>query len=316
MPDILAVGEILVEIMAERRGQAYMEPGCWLGPYPSGAPAIMADQAALAGASCAMIAAVGDDDFGKLNLMRLKNDGVDASCVKILPGRVTGTAFVAYDTGGGRQFIFHFEHSAAGALSEGDVDEAFVSGFRYLHVCGCSLCAGKTLRDAVLKAVRLAKKHGAGVSFDPNLRPELLSGAEVDAAFNEIISCTSLLLTGKSELNAFFPGRAEKDILSLLNGDESCIVIKDGSNGARIFTHSGMETVRGFSVEEIDPTGAGDCFDGAFLARLCRGDSLRAAAIYANAAGALSVTKRGPMGGHANSEIELFLKHNSPLRLA
>ena len=308
MPDIIAVGEILVEIMASRRGQSFLETGTLLGPYPSGAPAITADQAALAGASCAMIASVGDDDFGRLNLMRLQNDGLDISGIKIKPGYATGAAFVAYDNDGGRQFIYHFERSAAGALSAEDVSETLISRYKYLHICGCSLCAGAALRDAVLKAVRGAEKNGVKISFDPNLRPELLSGDAINEAFTEIISKTSILLTGRSELGILFPGRSDNDVLSLLRGSDGVLVIKDGKNGAKIASNSGVETVRGFSVNEVDPTGAGDCFNGAFLARLCKGDALRDAALYANAAGALSVTKQGPMSGHACDEIEKLIK--------
>ena len=57
MADVVAIGEILVEIMATRTGQTFREPGLLTGPYPSGAPAIFADQAARVGASTAMVAA-------------------------------------------------------------------------------------------------------------------------------------------------------------------------------------------------------------------------------------------------------------------
>ncbi len=71
MADVVAIGEILVEIMATRTGQTFREPGLLTGPYPSGAPAIFADQAARVGASTAMVGCVGEDDFGTLNIERL-----------------------------------------------------------------------------------------------------------------------------------------------------------------------------------------------------------------------------------------------------
>ena len=72
MAQIVTIGEILVEIMATRIGQTFLEPGLFAGPYPSGAPAIFADQAARVGAATAMIGCVGPDDFGTLNLDRLR----------------------------------------------------------------------------------------------------------------------------------------------------------------------------------------------------------------------------------------------------
>ena len=79
MAQVVTIGEILVEIMATRIGQTFREPGLFAGPYPSGAPAIFADQAARGGASTALISCVGPDDFGTLNLERLAASGVETS---------------------------------------------------------------------------------------------------------------------------------------------------------------------------------------------------------------------------------------------
>ncbi|TJW39703.1 MAG: sugar kinase, partial [Mesorhizobium sp.] len=68
MKKLVGAGEILVEIMAERIGQSFLEPGPLLGPYPSGAPAIFIGQAAALGQPAGLIGAVGDDDFGRLNI--------------------------------------------------------------------------------------------------------------------------------------------------------------------------------------------------------------------------------------------------------
>ena len=72
MYDIITIGEILVEILAKEIGQELCAPGIFLGPYPSGAPAICIDQVGRMGAKAAIIAKVGDDDFGLLNLRRLQ----------------------------------------------------------------------------------------------------------------------------------------------------------------------------------------------------------------------------------------------------
>lgn len=79
MEKIMTMGEILVEIMATRRGQSLRAPGSLVGPYASGAPAIFIDQVARLGHPAAIIGCVGDDDFGWLNIERLQRDGVDTS---------------------------------------------------------------------------------------------------------------------------------------------------------------------------------------------------------------------------------------------
>src|SRR5882672_545131 len=86
-PDALGptvvVGEILAEIMAKSRGNGFLEPIELIGPYPSGAPAIFIDQCAKIGGSAAIVASVGDDDFGRINIERLRADGADVSAVSI-----------------------------------------------------------------------------------------------------------------------------------------------------------------------------------------------------------------------------------------
>ena len=83
---LITVGEILVEVMATTVGTGFANRRASIGPFPSGAPAIFIDQAARLGARCAMIGAVGDDDFGRVNIDRLSADGVDVSAIAMHAG--------------------------------------------------------------------------------------------------------------------------------------------------------------------------------------------------------------------------------------
>ena len=87
------------------------------------------------------------------------------------------------------------------------------------------------------------------------------------------------------------------------------VVLKNGEAGSRIFTKDGVVDVPSFQVEEVDPTGAGDTFCGAFLTALLEGKSMEECGRFANAAGAMSVRKQGPMeGAPSRAELEEFLK--------
>ena len=77
------------------------------------------------------------------------------------------------------------------------------------------------------------------------------------------------------------------------------VILKDGRRGAHLIAQDTDVRIPSFPVQEVDPTGAGDCFDGAFLASFISGKSLYEAAKIGNAAGALGVTKYGPMEGAA-----------------
>ncbi len=77
----ITIGEILVEIMADHPVNGFLEPIALTGPYPSGAPAIFIDQCARLGGAAGIIASVGDDDFGRSNVERLRADGADISAI-------------------------------------------------------------------------------------------------------------------------------------------------------------------------------------------------------------------------------------------
>lgn len=313
MYDIIAVGEILVEILTEKVGQKFSEPGKLLGPFPSGAPAIAIDQAGRMGVKAAIIAKVGDDDFGVLNLNRLARDGVDVSHVIRTPYNSTGTAFVTYFEDGSRQFIFHFTHAACGELCAEDVNEEVIKNSRYLLIMGCSITGSQTMAEAIMRAVRLSKANGVKICFDPNIRPELLKGHIMDY-YKEIIDACDILLTGKSELNLLF-GDVSSSIRRLLEQKDRIIVVKDGSRGTELYTRNEAFRLSTYPAVEVDPTGAGDCFDATFISMISMGAELRTAVNYANAAGSRAVEKRGPMEGNTyREELDRFLAAVRPAR--
>ncbi|MGB9858941.1 MAG: sugar kinase [Moorellaceae bacterium] len=310
MPDVVTVGEILVEVMAKHVGQDFLSPGELLGPFPSGAPAIFIDQVARLGVSAGIIGKVGADEFGTLNINRLKADGVDTSQIIVTPAFTTGTAFVTYLPGGGRKFIFHFTHSAAGQLGPEEVKEEYIAGARFLHIMGCSLLASASMQQAILQALRVARRNGVKISFDPNVRKELLGYDTMKMIYDQVLSSCDILLSGEEEALAITgQDRLDKAVQIIQKQGASVIVIKKGRDGAELYHGSEFHRVGPVKVEEVDPTGAGDCFDGAFIASLAKGRSLPEALTLANAAGALSVTRKGPMEGAAwEKEILEFME--------
>lgn len=308
MNDIITVGEILVEVLAKEVGQSLASPGVLLGPYPSGAPAICIDQAGRMGVKAAIIAKVGKDDFGKLNLQRLQDDGVDVSHVIETSDNSTGVAFNTYFPDGERKFLFHFTHAACGELNADDVDEAVIRNYKYLHIMGCSITGSPSLGEAVMKAVHIAKDNGVKISFDPNIRPELLSGKIMDY-YQEILECCDVLLTGKSELRLLFGEDWEAAVAKLLKSKDRLVVVKDGSRGTRLYSRGESFSIATYPAVEVDPTGAGDCFDATFLSMVCLGHDLHTAVHYANAAGASAVGKSGPMEGNTfKSDLDHFFE--------
>ena len=297
MRKIAVIGEILVEIMADSIGDGFREPVPLTGPFPSGAPAIFVDQAARIGQPAAIVSAVGDDDFGRVNLDRLVADGVDVSAVRIDADRPTGSAFVRYREDGSRDFVFNIRRSACGAYLATPEGQAVLESADHFHVMGSSFAA-PDFRDVNLATARAVKARGGTVSFDPNLRKELLGAPEIRAAMIEMLGLTDLFLPSGDELFLLTRAQeAEAAIAELLGQGIGVIVHKLGARGVSLYAGSDALFVPAFQVEEIDPTGAGDCFGGTFTALWLRGTDFTKALTLAAAAGALAVTRRGPMQG-------------------
>jgi len=161
----IAAGEILVEIMAMEQGLGFLEPQPLMGPYPSGAPAIFIDQVAKLGGGAGIIGCVGRDDFGTINLERLRRDGVDLSAVAISDRYPTGSAFVRYRPDGGRDFVYNIAESAAGRISLTAEARRLADGAGHLHVMGSTLSVAG-LKEIVAYAAKAVRARGGSTSFD------------------------------------------------------------------------------------------------------------------------------------------------------
>lgn len=300
MKTVVTLGEILVEILATEKGQSFLEPGPLIGPYPSGAPAIFIDQVARLGQPCGMIGCVGDDDFGRLNIERLKADGVDISAIGVHPTAATGSAFVTYEPSGDRHFVFNVAHSASGYLTLDDAAGRLLERADHVHVMGSSLFSPQLIEAATVAAQRV-KDRGGTLSFDPNVRTELLGADDVAGAFALLLESCDLLLPSGPELLTVAGAKDEASALtSLASRGIETVVVKRGAKGASHHGPDGTIAVPAFSIEEVDPTGAGDCFGATFVVCWLRGMKVEDSLRYANASGARQATIRGPMEGTAS----------------
>ena len=304
MRKVITIGEIVVEIMATDPGHGFLEPLALVGPFPSGAPAIFIDQVGRLGQPCGMIGRVGDDDFGRVNTRRLAADGVDVSAIAVDPEAATGSAFVRYRQDGDRDFVFNIRHSANGGLALDAAGRALIAGADHLHVMGSSLFSPAVVA-ATEEAVSAIKAKGGTVSFDPNIRRELLALPGMRAALSALLDRCDLFLPSGPELMLFAEAGDEgAAVAEILARGVKAIVIKRGAAGADYHDAAGRHRQAAFPVDEVDPTGAGDCFGAAFVVFWLRGHPPAEALRYAAAAGARAVTRRGPMEG-ASTRAEL-----------
>jgi sugar/nucleoside kinase (ribokinase family) len=305
---IVTIGEILVEIMATEPGHGFREPIHLVGPFPSGAPAIFIDQVGKLGFPCGIVSCVGGDDFALVNLERLAADGVDVSAIETDPTQATASAFVRYRPDGDRDFVYNIRHSACGQtrLTEGALQ--LLQRSSHLHVMGSSLASERIIEETKT-AIELVKEQGGTVSFDPNIRREMLGAPGMREALGYMLTHCDIYLPSGPELTMLTEAKSEGGaIAEILGFGVSAIVVKHGAQGASY--HDGRENRRqpAFTVTEVDPTGAGDCFGATFITCRLQGRSVSECLRYAAASGALAVTRRGPMEGTATfAELDALI---------
>ena len=308
--DIVTIGPLLCEVMRKELDKPLDKPADFIGPYPSGDTPIMLNAAAKLGAKCAMIGVVGNDGFGRCVTDRLKESGADCSMVRIHPDASTGVAFVCYYSDGSRNFLYHVHHAAPGMLTPDDVDIEKLKGTKWVHITGFTMSTNQDSADAVYKLVRELPAD-TKISFDPNIRPEALSVEQIKELCGPVIERAGLIFPSKGEAMMFTDEADDDAGCRKWAADGKLVVLKNGEAGCRIFSGDEVIDVPSFQVEEEDPTGAGDTFCGAFLTALIEEKSLAECGRFANAAGAMSVRKQGPMeGAPSREELEAFLREH------
>ena len=302
-PAILALGEPMIEFNQTRTG----EPSYLQGYGGDTSNAIIA--CARQGAPSGYITHVGDDEFGRMLRELWKTENVDASGVATNAQAHTAVYFVTHDAKG-HVFSYLRKGSAASRMGKADIPEKLIQGARYLHVSGISQAISESACEAAFHAMRTARSAGVKVSYDTNLRLKLWSLDRARAVMREAISLSDYLLPSLEDMQAL-AGR--DDVPAILDwcfaqGAQN-VVLKLGKEGCIAATREMRTPIAGRVVQAVDATGAGDCFDGAFLARLHFGGDMVSAARYANAAAALTTTGFGAVAPLPRREaVQAFLE--------
>ena len=286
MPDIIALGEPMVELNRHKGSEHYVA-SC--GGDVSNA--LVA--AARSGASTGIATAVGDDAFGRTLLEMWAREGVDASTVRVDPEAPTGIYFVTH-TDAGHDFSYRRAGSAASLYGPGDLPRDAIRSAKVLHVSGISQAISTRAADAVFEAMAVAREAGVLLSYDTNIRVKLWPVARARAVIHEAMTNIDIALPGLDDARLLV-GVEDPDAIAdrYLSFGARIVALKLGSAGCLIATAEQRLRVPPQRVDAVDATGAGDTFDGAYLAEyLLTGDPFRAG-LYANAAAALATRGYG-----------------------
>jgi ribokinase len=295
-PQLLVIGSLNADLLV--RVGSLPRPGETItgGSFEmagGGKGANQAVAAARAGASVAMVGAVGTDEFGARLIEELAGEGVGVAGVARLEGAATGVAAIVVDAEGENQIAV-----ASGAnhmLRASDVERAFRE--IDLTQARCALLSLELEDEVVAQGAELAAARGMTVVVNPAparpLPPELLALGPILTP-NEREAAE---LTGRDD-----PAAAAT---ALVESGAAVAVVTAGAKGVFVASKTLTGHVAAPTVPVRDTTGAGDTFSGVLATGLARGWELDRAARWATAAAALSVTKSGARAGMPRaSEIE------------
>jgi ribokinase len=272
------------------RGETLLAQGFDISPGGKGSNAAIA--CARQGARVALVARIGDDDFGRMGLSLWAGEGVDARHVEIAPGERSGVAQILIYPDGDNSIAVAPGAGAGLGARQVDAAGATIAGAQVV-MASCEVPL-----EATLAAFRIARAHGVRTLLNP---------APAQPLPDELLALTDVLTPNETELlalageGAATPAQAAQ---ALLRRGVGAVIATLGSAGCRLWHADGREhAVPGWRMEAVvDTVGAGDTFTGSLAAALVRGEPLHDAMTCANAAAALSVTGRGAIGGMPSLE--------------
>ena len=325
--DAITIGRSSVDLYGAQVG-GRLEDMSSFRKYIGGSPTNMAAAMARLGMRAAVITRVGDEHMGRFIREQLVREGVDVRGVKTDPERLTALAILGIRDD--RQFplLFYRENCADIALCEDDIDPGFIAEARCVTVTGTHLSHPRP-EAAALKALRLARENGARTALDIDYRPNLWGVAghgEGESRYVESTAVTAKLQThlplfdlvvGTEE--EFHIAGGSTDTIAALRGvraeSDAVLVCKRGPMGSVAFEGPIPDSLDegvsgpGFPVEVFNVLGAGDGFMAGLVKGWLDGEDWPTALKYANACGALAVSRHGCAPSYPTwEELQLFFE--------
>ncbi|OWY01898.1 5-dehydro-2-deoxygluconokinase [Thioclava sp. F1Mire-8] len=325
--DVITIGRAGVDLYGAQIGGRLEDMGSF-EKYIGGSPTNIACGTARLGLKSGLITRVGDEHMGRFIREQLLREGVDVTGVKTDPERLTALVILGIRDEEQFPLIFYRENCADMALSEEDIDEALIARTRSVLATGTHLSHPRT-RAAVIRALELARKHGAKTALDIDYRPNLwgvaghgegesrfVESAEVTAKLQDVLHHFDLIVGTEEE---FHIAGGSTDTIAALRAvrkvSDATLVCKRGAAGAVAFegdipdSLDDGQTGPGFPIEVFNVLGAGDGFFSGLMKGWLDGESWPKALEYANACGAFAVSRHGCTPAYPSlTELEFFLK--------
>ncbi|CAG22348.1 bifunctional 5-dehydro-2-deoxygluconokinase/5-dehydro-2-deoxyphosphogluconate aldolase [Photobacterium profundum] len=309
--DLICMGRVAVDLYGQQIGARLEDMGSF-SKYLGGSSGNVAYGTARQGLKSSMLARVGDEHMGRFLREELNSVGVDTSHLITDEERLTALVILGIKDEETFPLIFYRDNCADMAITADDVSEEYIASARCLAITGTHLSNPQT-RDAVLTALKYARRHGVKTALDIDYRPVLwgltslgdgenrfIESGKVTDQLQEVLGLFDLIVGTEEEFHIAGGSTNSIDALRAVRQvSQAELVCKRGALGCSVFSNDipndlddGI-TIQGVRVDVLNVLGAGDAFMSGLLRGYLSDEGWEKACAYANACGALVVSRHG-----------------------
>jgi 5-dehydro-2-deoxygluconokinase len=331
--DVITVGRSSVDLYGQQIGTR-LEDVLSFAKSVGGCPANIAIGTARLGLKSGIITRVGGEQMGSFLKEQFTREGVSIDGVVTDPTRFTALVLLAVENDKTFPLIFYRDNCADAALTEDEIDEAFIARSASVLVTGTHF-SKPNLDAAQRKAMRLAKTHGAKIILDIDYRPNLwglaglgageeryIKSDKVSDHLKTILPDCDLIVGTEEEVHIAAGSEDTLEALRIIRAlSKATIVLKRGPMGCVVYPGAIPAALdkgivgKGFPIEVYNVLGAGDSFLSGFLRGWLKDEPIETCATWANACGAFAVSRLLCSPEIPTwDELQFFLKNGSPLK--
>lgn len=309
--DVICMGRVAVDLYGQQIGARLEDMGSF-AKYLGGSSGNVAYGTARQGLRSSMLARVGDEHMGRFLREELNQVGCDTSHLITDKERLTALVLLGIKDRDTFPLIFYRDNCADMAISPEDFTEDYIASSRCLAITGTHLSHPNT-REAVLTALQYARRNGVKTALDIDYRPVLwgltslgdgetrfVEAQAVTEQLQQVLSLFDVIVGTEEE---FHIAGGSMDSLQALRTvrqhTQAELVCKRGALGCSVFSDAIPDhldkgiTIKGVRVDVLNVLGAGDAFMSGLLRGYLNGEGWEKACAYANACGALVVSRHG-----------------------
>ena len=257
------------------------------------------------GVPVGFIGTIGNDAYGRWAVEDLQAEGVDTRRLLSVDQGFTSIVMAVIHTDGEREiFVWPDTGGAHTRLSPDLIQPDLFQDVSWLHTTGLCL-REEPVRNAQLKAMRLAGEAGVRVSLDLNLRLESWGmDPLLRDVFTQAISLSDVVFgSGEDEILPFTGLESIREAAESLSDGKRIVIARLGAEGALGVSPDETITCPAFGLDVVDTLGAGDAFNGGFISASLEGRDLRECIRWGSGTAGLKIGQAGARGLPSRSDL-------------